>query len=294
MSPGLLLGARNRIVAAPAPPSGENHAFFVNAPAISDGWQTVFDFGDWTQVPGLSTDFNGFRTANRSNAWTPLENLSVGTDASQPGGNVTPGFLRTLFPTTYAFNGVAPAVWFYNGSWPSATTELYLAYTFRLASTWADSGGTKHFFFGDTDNNHFCMQRSGSYPNPNAGVDADLGFAVGPQTPTDFNAWSGFSPIQRAVWHKMELRITYGTPGNADGTLRAWANDAAVKWAPYGFNSNVTPGVTDTEDVLTTMRWSNTGQTINMNRLVWEPTYGGANPPADMHIDIGHVTCRVR
>lgn len=274
---------------------GASHAIFTNAPSTADGWTTVFDFGDWTQVPPTSGNFNGFTTIERVGEGTLASNLSVGTDATQPGGSTTPGFIRTTFPTSLA-GGFAPAVWRYSGTWPGSTTQIFIGYTFRLSSTWQDvNTGTKHFFWGDSDNNHWCGHDRAKYPNSGGGTSADLGWMMGPQAPTSFVALSNITPFARNTWFTIEFRVNYGTAGTANGTAQAWRNGTGALFAPYTYNDIYTGSVC-TESTLNTIQWASSGQSINMDRFQWEPTYGGGatSPPTSMSIDIGHVFCRVR
>ena len=101
---------------------GAEHSIFTNAPSAAAGWQTVFDFGAWTAPLTNTADLGGFRAINRPVEGTTDANFSVGTDAAQPGGGTTPGFLRTTFPTSLP-GGFAPAAFYYNGSFPTTTTD---------------------------------------------------------------------------------------------------------------------------------------------------------------------------
>jgi hypothetical protein len=193
--------------------------------------------------------------------------------------------------------GFAPAAFYYNGSFPTNTTEVFIGYTFRLSSNWRDANnGTKHFFFGDTDNNHFCALDRVNYPNSGSGVASDMGLLFGPQQPSSFVCLSNITPIPRDTWVTIEFQVNYGTAGTANGTLRAWRNTSAALFAPYGYNDIYYNAGTTTESQLTTVQWASSGQSININRFQWEPTYGGgsSSPPESMFMDIGHVFCRVR
>jgi hypothetical protein len=210
-------------------------------------WSAVSGEGHHGGTTGTSTTVNGawvfVQVANsrfrvRASAWT---SGTAVVDVGLSGGNSPASMVA--------------------GSFTSRPTRIYTRCLIYVDAAWSDNGnaGTKFTFFSqDSGNNHFI----------NLWGDSGSVASVYLQQ-TSSNSYIGSAGPANGNWLDLEVILTSGTAGGADGTADAWINGSKVLTAtgiPF-FAAATTPGFPN---------------------LFMDPTYGGGRRPpnANYYVDI--------
>ena len=196
-----------------------------------------------------------------------------------------PRIVQIFYPNGAKIGGATPVQVFHDqANWPAQNTGyLWQRIGYKVSSNWSDNmnAGTKFSFFKHSSLtiNHACRVTTNGAPR----------FAVASQIGSTIIAdWRAVQLYTFGAWNEVELYVTPGTPGQANGTLQGLLNGQPMTW----FQSSSPSTIVSVPNVM----WFPAGAVPRYNNIYFEGTYGGGlNPvPHDQNIWWDHWAASVK